>query len=201
MLDQFSKTRFIDMVQHRTSASSTFLWLLQVVIVSIFTALLIRYSLTPKAPIFIITNANASELNSKDFTLHHNGSSIRSTSYIINIEISNPNKRMGIYFNEIHLSIHHGGSPLDQTTLPGFYQGFKKTTLHEVEFHTDHQQVARGLFTGAETLLFNLETAIKYKIFRSKTKHHKIDLEADVPIGSDGRTVDSMQIKLHHRHL
>ncbi|KAK9267192.1 hypothetical protein L1049_009612 [Liquidambar formosana] len=146
---------------------------------------------------YTITNLYIPALEGQNSTVHRNEVFRQNTSIIFNLEISNPNKGIGVYYDGINLTLYYTDAIVGVKSMPAFYQGHKKTTLHKVLVNAS-QQFWRGIEGGTLYLRVYLETAVKYKIFRSKTKHHQIDLEAYVPIGSDGRITGEKSIKLHH---
>lgn len=174
------------------SRTPIYLWFLQVLTVWGVTAKVIWLSLTPKTPISMITGVSG-----WNFTLRtHN---LSSSSFTLDIEISNPNKRMGVYFNYINVSLIHSGATIGNKSLPGFYQGFKRTSSCKVVVNVSDQRFLGGVIagTGGSTeLKVGLEAAIQYEIFSWRTKHHVMDVAATVPIGLDGRVSENKNITL-----
>ncbi|KAF3451662.1 hypothetical protein FNV43_RR07758 [Rhamnella rubrinervis] len=180
------------------SPTPIYLWFLQVLILWGAIAVVIWLSLPPKTPIYTITDVHSSwnytsQVHNSSFTIRN----MSSTSFIFNIKISNPNKRMGIYFDYVHLTLNHSGAIVGSKYLTGFYQGFKwsTTSCKVVVDISDQQFVMRGVAGagGSSTTTdfrVGLEAAIQYEIFGLKTKHHLMDVAASVPIGSDGRLSD-----------
>ena len=186
---------------------SIFLFLLEVVILLTSIAVLIWLILTPNCPIYIITNAHIPALHGRNSTSHVYVSSLvamnstsnhtRDPSILLDLIFSNPNKRVGIYYKDIYITLFHGDVHIGSKLLPGFYQGYKNATTYEVLVEAN-KQFWKEITNGKIDLRVCLENAVKYKIFVSKTKHHQIYTEAYVPVGSNGRMLGKKNIKLHH---
>ncbi|KAG6695168.1 hypothetical protein I3843_09G084600 [Carya illinoinensis] len=170
-----------------------YVWILQVVSVLIFSSVVIWLCLTPKSPICFITHAYVPALDGGNSTSHrpHN------TSILLSFEFLNPNKRMGIYYKDICITLYCSDAVIGSNSLPDFYQGYKKTTAYDVPVSAD-LQFCKGITNGTARLKVCLGSVVKYKIFRSKTKHHRLFNEANLRIGSNGRMSGEKNIKLMH---
>lgn len=180
------------------SKISVLLWLCQVVIVWVLISVLIWLCLKPISPVYMITNAYVPALNQ-----HNSTEPIRNNSVVnLNFELSNPNERIGIYYNDIIITLYYKDTVIGTNSLAGFYQGYKKATSYGVLVNAtdDHQLLRRGVLTGntttVEMIRVCLKTAVRYKIFLSTTKHHRMNFEACICIGSDGRISGQREIKL-----
>lgn len=175
------------------------LWYLQVVIVLVLISLVIWLTLRPKHPVCKITDVYIPALDRGNSTIFNNEAS-RNTSIIFNVEFSNPNKRMTIYYDDIHITLYSNDAAVIGTkSLPGFYQGYRSTIIYEVLMNADSQQLRKGSTSNSTDMIkVHLETAARYKIISSTTKHHQMDFEAYIGIGSDGRISGDRDIKLQH---
>lgn len=146
----------------------------------------------------MITNVYIPALNQQNSTEAIRNNSVAS----LNVELSNPNERIGIYYNTIIITLHYKDAVIGTNSLTGFYQGYEKATSIGVLLNTtdDHQLLRRGVFTGnnttVEIIRVCLKTAVRYKIFLLNTKHHRMDFGAYIGIGSDGRISGQRKIKL-----
>lgn len=176
--------------------ASICLWILEVVIVFGLISVVIWLSLTPKSPVYIITNAYIPALDGANSSSH----STLNTSILLNLEFLNPNKRMCIYYDDIFITLTYNDSAvIGSHSLPSFYQGYRETTIYVVLVNADHlQQLWKGITNRTTVFRVCLENVVRYKIFRSQTKHHRIYNEAYVPVGSDGRMSGAKTIKLQH---
>lgn len=168
------------------------LWVFQVVTVMALSSAAIWVCLTPKAPIYIITDAYIPALDVRNSTSLHT----RNTSILLNLEFSNPNKKMAIFYNNINVTLYYRDAIIGSNSLPGFYQGYKNTTKYEVLVKANHKHLPKGVTNATIVLRVCLENVVKYKIFSHKTKHHRIYNEAHVSVGSDGRISGEKNIKL-----
>ncbi|KAB1201332.1 Protein NDR1 [Morella rubra] len=107
---------------------------------------------------------------------------------------------MGIYYDDIYITLTYNDSAvIGSHSLPSFYQGYRETTIYVVLVNADHlQQLWKGITNRTTVFRVCLENVVRYKIFRSQTKHHRIYNEAYVPVGSDGRMSGAKTIKLQH---
>ncbi|XP_019171558.1 PREDICTED: protein NDR1-like isoform X2 [Ipomoea nil] len=108
-------------------------------------------------------------------TDHHNITSVR-----LGIEISNPNKGMSIYYSDIYFTMNHNGIVVAKNSTPGFYQPCKNDTTRAVEMKLADLQFLQQIIGGNVSFKIGLETTVQYRIFKWKTKHHKMDYEAYV---------------------
>jgi hypothetical protein len=191
-LENPSESEFPILLRTREEAKPCLcLWLLQVAIVIGSSSVVIWLSLTPKSPIYIITGAYVPTLDGRNSTSLDG----RNTSTILNLKFSNPNKKMGIFYNNINITLYYSNAVIGSSSLPGFYQGHKKTTIYEVLVNAD-QQLWQRVTNATTGLRVCLENVVKYKIFSYTTKHHRIYNQAHVPLGSDGRISGEKNIKL-----
>ncbi|KAG7012385.1 NDR1/HIN1-like protein 2, partial [Cucurbita argyrosperma subsp. argyrosperma] len=127
---------------------SIYIWFLQVLTVLGLASLAIWASLIPKKPIFMISNM--------DLKPYQNGSA--SSSLALNVTISNPNKMVGVFFDELN------NESVGSSSMSGFYLESKRIDVHEVELGVN------GL-CGKVDLRVGLVTSVGYKIMWFKTKH------------------------------
>ncbi|KAF5729010.1 protein NDR1-like [Tripterygium wilfordii] len=195
----FTKTMSFKMALLMPSKSlvSVCFWLLKVVVLLCMVFVVIWLSLRPKIPVFKVTNAYAPALDGLNSTFYRSKVS-KNNSISLQFEISNPNKRIGIYYGDIYITLYSGHSVISSKPLPGFYQGYKISTVASVFADAD-QKTWRGVKEKHINLTVRLQTAVQYKILRSKSKHHFMDLEAYIPIGPDGRILEEDDVKLHRK--
>ncbi|KAK6124044.1 hypothetical protein DH2020_042213 [Rehmannia glutinosa] len=87
---------------------SIYCWFISVVTVLCLAGVVAWLSLTPKNPYFRISDAHFPPLDSKNQSTHRNVS-VPNNSVVFDLEIFNPNKRMGIYYSVISLELYSGG--------------------------------------------------------------------------------------------
>ncbi|XP_059436968.1 protein NDR1-like [Corylus avellana] len=190
-LENSSKSIPIPQQSPEEPKSSLCLWFLQVVVVIGFSSAAILLCLTPRSPIYTITDAYIPALDGRNSTSLHAGN----TSILLNLEFSNPNKKMGIFYNNINITLYYRHAVIGSQTLPAFYQGYKKATIYEVPVNAD-KRLWKGVTNSTTGLRVCLENVVKYKILGHTTKHHRMYNQAHVPVGSDGRISGEKNIKL-----
>ncbi|XP_015883649.3 NDR1/HIN1-like protein 3 [Ziziphus jujuba] len=186
------------MCKNSESLTPIYFWFLQVLILWGALAAIILLSITPNSPIYTITDVRG------NFSLLNQTSFIRNNSLIFNIEISNPNNRIGVYFDYIHMTLNHNGSTVgNEQHVPGFYQGFKWTTPCKVAVKADQKFLKWVAGGGTTELRVGLKTVVRYEIFGWKTKHHPMNVAARVPIFSYRNIIAGkmMNITLHHQRI
>ncbi|XP_059639592.1 protein NDR1-like [Cornus florida] len=175
-------------------------WLFQVVIVLGLACVVVWLSLIPKIPIFTVTNINIpAALDIQNSTL--GGTEVvvvNNISVFFNLEISNPNRGVGIYYHHIHATVYYNNSVLGMKSIPAFYQRHKKARLTDVLVNVD-QKLWRKNASGHIDFKMALETAVKYRIFRWNTKNHPMDFEAFLIVCTNGTVAGEKQTKLHQK--
>ncbi|XAR53755.1 hypothetical protein NMG60_11022429 [Bertholletia excelsa] len=180
---EFSKTNF-----------PIYCWFFQVVLVLGMASVVIWPSLVPKSPLFTIVSIQFPVTDGGYSTVHYE--IIQNTSLIFLLQISNPNKGISIYYNNINLALYQDKATLGTNTVPGFYQGHKKSVIYNTPFDNG-DQFQRGIDSGIDDLRLCLDTTVRYKIFWWKTKHRLMGLEASVRVDSQGRIYGDRNVKLH----
>ncbi|GFZ03189.1 hypothetical protein Acr_15g0017970 [Actinidia rufa] len=126
----------------------------------------------------------------------HRGELIANTSLVFNLQVSNPNKGMGIYYNEIYITLYMRDVSIGTKSILAFYQPHKKSFRYDVQINAG-KQFWRGIGNGFVDLRLVVETAVKYQIFRWKTKSRQMVLEASVTINPRGMISGEKNIKLY----
>ncbi|KAM7500915.1 hypothetical protein LguiA_025329 [Lonicera macranthoides] len=179
------------------SSFHVYWWFFQVVCILSLVSVVIWLTLTPRNPVFYITNVHITTSETLNSTVHRNRVG-QNASLIFNLETYNPNKGFGIHYEEINITFHYNEFVVGMKSAPSFYQGFKETSIHKVEVNTEEENW-RGIPGGKTELRVAVETAVRYRIFKRKTKHHRLNFVGSVTVGSNG-TVSEGNIKLHRGH-
>lgn len=171
-------------------------WFIQFVIVLSLTSLVIWQSLIPKSPILAIRDILILTSLGQNSTLQHE-SLLCNTSLIFNLEITNPNKGIGIYYDNINMILFRSNLVVGTKSMPAFYQGHKKVTSLEVLVNAD-QKHCKGIPSGNIDLRVAAKTAIvyEYRIFRWKTKHRQMGFEGYMTLSPNG-TSSGNNTELH----
>lgn len=85
-------------------------------------SLLIYFLVQPRAPKYTIQNASISQFNLS--TQHQLTSNLHFT-----ISARNPNKKIGIFYDNVNVVASYEGIQIGQGSIKPFYQGHKNTTL------------------------------------------------------------------------
>ncbi|THF96772.1 protein NDR1-like [Camellia sinensis] len=186
------------MVQKEISKTpfSIYWWFFQVIVVLGLASVVVWLSLIPKNPVFTVADIYIPALNTSNSTVQQHELN-RNTSLIFTLQISNPNKGMGIFYDDILITLFHVDDTIGTKTIPGFYQGHKKNLLLDVLINGD-TVFWRGIADRVFGLRLFVETKVKYKVFRWKTKHHWMVCEASAMIDPQGRIYGEKNIRLHH---
>ncbi|GLT48439.1 hypothetical protein SLA2020_220650 [Shorea laevis] len=183
---------------------SFLLWLIQVLFMWCCITVVIWLSLNPKHPVFkvadVYVHPAADHVCNSTLTQVHEVTQNRTPPVIIlNLKISNPNKRIGYIYDGIYVGLYYEDRMIIGTSsLPAFYQGHRNSTIgREVQVNIEEQYLG-GLLGKTFDMRVYLKTKLRYKIFGFKTKHHMKGFEAYVAIGSDGRMLGE-DIKMHQR--
>lgn len=155
-------------------------------------------SLTPRKPHFRLSGAQFAILDSKNHSVRSNVS-VPNNPLIFNLEIFNPNKRMGIYYSDISIELYTGGALVGTNTTPAFYQGYKNTTILQIPIQP-RQEFWQVMNSGNVDLLMRAKTAVRFRIIKWKTKEQQISYEeqfskgkSDVNGSISGRNYTEMQ--------
>ncbi|KAG6638947.1 NDR1/HIN1-like protein 6 [Carya illinoinensis] len=191
------ESRPILLDDYSESESSLCCLFLQVLIVLGFFSVVIWVSVTPKSPIYLITNAYIPALDAWNSTSNYS----HNTSFFLNLEFFNPNEKMSIYYSDICINLYYSSTDalVGSSSLPGFYQGYKKTTPYEVFVNADKQLWKGNITNGTKEFKACMENDVQYKIVGFKVKHqYRIYKEAYVSVDSNGKMIGEKNIKLHH---
>ncbi|KAL3643343.1 hypothetical protein CASFOL_014158 [Castilleja foliolosa] len=133
-------------------------WLFCVFIVIGLAGIVAWLSLTPQNPNLRISRTNFPVQNS---------------SMIFDLEVFNPNKRMGIYYSVINLELHTDGDVVGMNSIPGFYQGYKNNTTLKLVINA-----GRKFWQGGDVdFMVRVKTDVKFRIIRWMTKAHRVIYE------------------------
>ncbi|KAI6703994.1 hypothetical protein NL676_013130 [Syzygium grande] len=179
-----------------SDARSFYVWLLQIFSLLAILAFCIWLSLRPSHPSFTVVNLSVPTSNNIQ-----NGS----TSLTYELDIQNPNKDSGVYYDDILMSFFFRKDAIANDVITSFFQG-KDNTLRvrhdavakDMRIWSD---VGRAVTNATAKLKVSLATRVRYKTWGKKSKHHGLNFEGVVPLGSDGKISGKKKkkkIKLHH---
>ncbi|CAK9146808.1 unnamed protein product [Ilex paraguariensis] len=160
------------------------LWLLQFVALLGLLAFILWLTLRPKDPSYTIVDFSVPVPDNGSGQDNQNGS----LSYTL--EIVNPNRDSDINYNDIFLLFYYNQDTIGEKTITHFHQGKDKTT--QIMDHVNaNARVWKALVNAISNktgdLKVGLMTKIRYRTWGIKSKHHGMNLQGRVPIGSDGK--------------
>ncbi|KAB1201319.1 Protein NDR1 [Morella rubra] len=176
-------------------AKNFYVWLLEVLALLGILALCLWLALRPQSPSYTIVDFSipqSSLANNKG----QNG------TFLYDLEIENPNKDSSIYYDDILLTFFYGQDTVGQRTIPAFHQGTGRTRKI-IDYVDANPRVWRSLLNAISNataeMKVGLLTRIQYKTWGKKSKHHGLDLQGHLKIGSNGKiSGKKKKIKLTH---
>ncbi|KAI3957981.1 hypothetical protein MKW98_020623 [Papaver atlanticum] len=113
----------------------------------------------------------------------------------VDLNLRNPNKKIGVYYDQIEARAFYDGQRFDSVMLTPFYQGHKNTTILRPVFKGQHllpnvlgefnQDKADGKF-NVEVKLY-LKMRFKAGLVKTTKFKPKVKCEFQVPVGSSVR--------------
>ncbi|XP_075512948.1 NDR1/HIN1-like protein 3 [Primulina tabacum] len=152
----------------------------------------------PNTVKFYATDASLTEFNLNGTTLHYN--------LALNLTIRNPNKRIGIYYDQIEARAFYQGQRFSTVELTPFYQDKKSTNSLNADFkgqnlvllgsketsnYNDDKE--SGAF-GVDVKLY-LRIRLKFWFVKSTKVKPKIDCDLRIPLSSNGTASVSYESK------
>ncbi|ONI10101.1 hypothetical protein PRUPE_4G026900 [Prunus persica] len=157
-------------------------WLLEFSVLLLLLALCLWLAIRPESPKYTIVDITIpkSDIDSGG----QNG------SIIYALEIENSNKVSSIYYEDTILRFYYGSETVGEKTIPYFHQGRGKTC--QVTDSVDaNQQVWKAIRNSISNATAELKVAVltrvQYRTWGVKSKHHGLDLQSQLSIGSNGK--------------
>lgn len=138
--------------------------------------------LRPQRPKFHVENVTVSQLSVSNSKLN--------TTMQFNISARNPNKKIGIYYDEIGARAIYRGQKIGWNQLPTFYQGHKNTTMLTYPLSADSlfldTDISNHLLgdkaVGSMDMTVSLVAWVRFKVGSWKTRHHAMSVFCDVTV-------------------
>jgi len=150
-------------------------------------AILITWlALRPQRPKFHVEDVTVSKLNVTNNELN--------ATMKFNISARNPNKKIGIYYDEIAARTMYRGQKIGWNRLPGFYQGHKNTTVLIYPLSGDSlfldPRVSSHLLgdraSGIVDMTVRVDAWVRFKVGSWTTRHHSMSVFCDVSVDWKG---------------
>ncbi|XP_077211535.1 protein NDR1-like [Tasmannia lanceolata] len=168
-----------------------YLWLVVVLLALGVVAFLCWVSVRPKSPTYTVVEL-------------YIPTGLNTTTISFDLEIYNPNKKAGIYFDNMNITLVYGNHTLDPATIESFFLGHHKIARRTESVTADRhfwRAVFRAVSNGTAYLNVGLATKVRYQILGRMTKHYGMEMQGEVPVGSDRKISGKRKkTKLHHAH-
>ncbi|KAI4295842.1 hypothetical protein L6164_035842 [Bauhinia variegata] len=165
-----------------------YIWLLQFVALLGLLVLCLWLALRPKSPSYTIVFITIPQASGENSTIFYG------------LEIENPNKESSIFYDDISLSFLYGQETVGETSISSFHQGTDKTRLVANTVNAKSrtmQSISNAISNATAELKVALATRLRYKTWGIKSKHHHVNLQGILPIGSDGK-LSGKKVTLSH---
>ncbi|KAG5546388.1 hypothetical protein RHGRI_018539 [Rhododendron griersonianum] len=134
-------------------------------------------------------------------TLNSTTTTAATTSIYFDIELDNPNRVEGIYYNTLDLTFYYKHSnqtysPVANQTFVGFYQGHKKKARRSRTVEATGvpwEEVSNG---SMPVFRVGLVTSFRFKVLSRKTKEHELAVGADVAVNDSGEKDNQKGVRL-----
>lgn len=138
--------------------------------------------LRPQRPKFHVENVTVSQLSVANSKLN--------TTMQFSISARNPNKKIGIYYDEIGARAIYRGQRIGWNQLPTFYQGHRNTSILTFPLSADSQfletDISNHLLgdkaTGSMDMTVSLVSWVRFKVGSWRTRHHAVSVFCDVTV-------------------
>ncbi|XP_057497726.1 protein NDR1-like [Actinidia eriantha] len=177
------------------------LWLLLIVLLLGFIVFFVWLSMRPRPPTYTIVQFS---LPTPDYgnSASPVDQGAQNGMVSFELEVENPNKDSGIYYDDTGLTFYYGQETLGQKTILSSYQ--KKNSRNQIIDHLNIDSRVWNKLIGAISnataeLKVAVLTKIRYRMWGHTSKHQGINLHGKIPIGSDGKiSGKKKKIKLHY---
>lgn len=175
----------------RRPAHTFYLWLLQVIILSLLLLFFLWLTLRPSSPSFTLTNFSINT------TTSNNASSIS-----FSIDFSNDNKRGRVYYDKINIAVYSRNASIATTRVDAFDQGHEKSSSVSGEVFgggREWDEVVKVIERRRRVRLrVELVAAVRYRIWLWRSRWHWMDVEAGISVGFGGKISGRRKkIKMH----
>ncbi|KAJ4977036.1 hypothetical protein NE237_002142 [Protea cynaroides] len=177
-----------------------------VIVLAVVLFVLLWFFLPPRNPRYTIIDFNVPALNTSIYSVGQE-ISIRNTTITFRIEIENPNDDYTISSDETKVTLYYGNDSLGEIPFKEIVS-LDKGTVREDGVVNGDGEILQKAVSGAvrnqtkEFIRVNLMSTVRYKMWVWKSKHHRINMEAQVPVGKNGKiSAKKKKVRLHRVHL
>ncbi|KAJ7529419.1 hypothetical protein O6H91_15G049200 [Diphasiastrum complanatum] len=158
--------------------------LLTIIIILGIAGAVIYFALHPKTPKYNLLDAHISQL---DVT---NNPSELSYDITFTLQAYNPNKRIGIYYDDVLIFLFYEAMQVGQSSIAPFYQGHRNTTILKSNLKGQRVGLQQPMATTLQAAItqqsipFQIQVKVtaRVKIFIWKSPHFKVKDNCNVAI-------------------
>eukprot|EP00249_Psilotum_nudum_P015975 c25604_g1_i2 orf=225-998(-) len=119
---------------------------------------------------------------------------------VFTVRARNPNKKIGIYYDDIDVTLYYDDESIGYGSIPAFYQGHKNTTMLEVDIQGENttldsdavQTLKSSIDDNSSIFLYARTRArIRIKIGSWKSRHIKVTVKCTVQVRAPSSTSSS----------
>lgn len=170
-----------------------------IVIILGITALVLYLVLQPKTPDFSVSDATITSFNLSAQPLSSSNAVSGASLYLnadvtFNVTAENPNKKIGIYYDEVDVTLFYGDQDIGEGAIPGFYQGHKNKTFLLLHMKGQDVGLTPALGSTLQTTLQDADNSIvlhartmakvRIKVGSWKSRASKFQIDCDVEMSN-----------------
>lgn len=188
----------------RSPCCCCFAWvcsILAIILILLGVAALVLYLvLEPKAPQFSVTDATISTLNVTTQPILASNASPGVSGLYLNADVTfvvqaeNPNKKIGIYYDAVDVTLFYEGAEIGTGSIPAFYQGHQSTTSLDLRMKGDDVLLTPSIGLalqnslrsdgGSIPLKARTIAQVRIKVGSWKSRDSKFEVDCDVQISN-----------------
>ncbi|KAG9454167.1 hypothetical protein H6P81_007071 [Aristolochia fimbriata] len=176
-----------------TDSRRALVWLLEVVLLFALISLLLRHALTPRKPTYTLVDLEIPALSNRT-AARSNGRKSAAANVSLELEIQNPNKKIGIYYEATNVTLFYVDVSLGPIVIAPFYQKNRGEIRREKQSVKAEKRfwraVSRAVSNGSTAdLRVWVTTFVRYRTLGVKGKRGKMESMGWVPVASDGKRI------------
>lgn len=164
----------------------------------IVAAAILYILLQPKAPNFSVTKAYITEFNLTTEPIQPNSGVEEAPIYLqtdvnFTVQAGNPNKEIGIYYDEIDVGLYYEGVEIGTGSLPSVYLGHKESKEMQLQLRGKDTPLVQGVGSGLQKavgsgssiwLQVKTVTHARIQVWGWKSRDAKVRVNCDVQISN-----------------
>lgn len=174
--------------------------ILAIIIILLGVAVLVLYLvLEPKTPQFSVTGATISTFNVTTQPILASNASPGASLYLnadvtFVVQAQNPNKKIGIFYDAVDVTLFYEGAEIGAGSIPAFYQGHQSTASLDLRMKGEDVALTPSIGLDLQTSLqsdggsISLEARtiaqVRIKVGSWKSRDSKFEVDCDVQISN-----------------